>query len=90
MRRATGREGKLCAETPDNNRGENKQTVIRINREMSVEQIDNDGDSRVFIDLGKPTLPLAKRMGLGRMAVELITGPGPARSRNVNYKLTND
>lgn len=53
MRRATGREGKLCAETPDDKTGANKQTVIRINREMSVEEIGNDrGDSRVFIDLG--------------------------------------
>jgi hypothetical protein len=53
MRRATGREGKLCAETPENKTGATKQAVTRINQEMSVEQIDNDrGDSSVFIDLG--------------------------------------
>ncbi len=64
MRRATGREGKLCAETSDNETGANKQTVIRINWEMSVEQIDNDrGDSRVVIGLVNPTLLVSKANG---------------------------
>ena len=51
MRRATGREGKLCAETPDNKTGANEQTVITIHREMRVEQIGSDrGHSGVFIN----------------------------------------
>ena len=51
MRRATGREDKLCAETPDNTAGANKQTEIGISREMGIEKSDNDRMlKRVFID----------------------------------------
>ncbi len=71
MRRATGREGKLCAETSDNETGANKQTVIRINWEMSVEQIDNDRrHSCIFIDLGLTQLCRSKAKGPKRKAVD--------------------
>jgi hypothetical protein len=66
MRRATGRVAKLCAEASDNKRGVIEQTVSRTNREMSVEQNDNDRrDSRVFIDLGKPDFACGKANGPG-------------------------
>ncbi len=69
MRRATGREGKLCAETPDNKPATNKQTVTGVEREVSAEQTDNArSDWGVFICLGHPTLRRQSEWA-GRMAI---------------------
>jgi hypothetical protein len=90
MRRATGREGKLCAETLDHRTDPNKQSVISVTEEVSLERKASDRKGwRVFIDL-VVAFAGGKAVGPVRDGCLTITSPGPARSGTVTYKLANE
>lgn len=86
MRRATGRD---CAEAPHSKPDTNKQAVIRVKREISAEQTDNDrSDWGVFICLGHPTLRRQSEWAW-EDGYENENRAGAGWSRTVNYKLAN-
>ena len=53
INRATGREGKLCAETCSHRLGANRQKISRPNGNFSAEGIDKEVMLKgIFIDAG--------------------------------------